>query len=72
MSKYQILCIILGLLILCISIVSCIYNTKYTKLKKSYVSKLLSTSSIHTDLSIEEAETELIENNNISSIPFYT
>ena len=66
MSNYETIYTILGLLILCVTILICIYKKKYHKLKKkSYTSRLMSTSSINNDLSIEKAKIILLTNHKL-------
>ena len=65
MFKYETVYTIVGLLILCITLIICVHKKKYNKLKNSYTSRLISTSSINTDLSIEKAEIELITNHKL-------
>ena len=65
MSTYETLYTIISLLILCITLIICLHKKKYNKFKNSYTTRLMSSSSINNDLSIEKAEIELVTNHKL-------
>jgi len=65
MSTYETLYTITSLLILCITLIICLYKKKYNRFKNSHTTRLISSSSINNDLSIERAEIELVTNHKL-------